>query len=360
MRSARLVLSTALLLAGAACGLVAGIGDSYRASDGVGDGGLLRDGADGTGTEDCLDGIDNDGNGLVDCQDPKCVGGGFVCVDAPPAGWDGVAITRRDPSDNTIAPACGDGGAATTYFEGLAADPATCSPCTCDKPDGGSCSASFACYMDNTCGGPPKGPTPVLVGPTCTAELAVPGANGCKVTATVADGGACPAAGGAMATPVPWAHRDDLCRTGIVGGKGCGATQVCVNRGANLPQIACLRARGDVGCPPGWSATVSLYPKAGVVDQRGCTPCTCGAPTGGSCTGASVTVNSDIDCTGSTNVTVTGCSKDNTLIGMIQAASGWGAKSSGATLTPGTCAPRGGQATGTFDAGAPEGFCCAP
>ena len=353
----------ALLVAAASCGLVAGIGDSYHAADGS-DGGAARDAGRGEGAapsaEDCLNGVDDDGNGFVDCQDSQCVSGGFTCVDAPPQGWDGVAVTRRDPSDTTVAPGCGDGGAAKVYLEGLGATPTACTPCGCGKEDGGACYAAFSCYSDGTCGGAPKAPTPIAIGPTCTAEQGLGGANSCKVTGTFADGGACPPDGGTLAAPVPWAHRADVCATGVVGGKGCPGTQVCVNRGANRPQIACLRARTGLACPAGWSATVDLYPKDGGTDTRGCAPCTCAAPTGASCNGAAtVTVNSDTDCTGGTNFSVTNtCVAGGNFPNTIQ--TGWGGKSSGATFNPGSCAAQGGQPTGAFNPGAPEAFCCAP
>src|SRR5580698_10770098 len=39
----------------------------------------------GASPENCTDGIDNDGNGLVDCADPACQPA-YTCVTAP-AGW---------------------------------------------------------------------------------------------------------------------------------------------------------------------------------------------------------------------------------------------------------------------------------
>ena len=367
MRSARLVILAAVLLASAACGLIASLSDDYRVegrATGDGDGAIPKGDAGAEGStppppEDCLDGVDDDGDGLVDCQDPQCVDAGYTCVDAPPQGWDGVAVNRRDPADPTVAPGCGDAGTATIYYEGLAAAPTACAPCACSKPDGGGCYATFGCYGDTTCGGAAKPPTPVVVGPKCTPQATVGGANSCKVVSTSPDGGACTPEGGALSAPIPWTHRDDLCATGVVGGKGCQGTQVCVNRGTSVPQIACLRARTDLACPAGWNATVSLYPKSGIVDQRSCTPCTCGAPAGAGCSGATVTVNSKPDCTGSTSSDVTGCSAANAVQVTVQSAA-WGAIAKNATLNPGTCPPQGGQPSGAFDAGAPESFCCAP
>jgi hypothetical protein len=57
-------------------------GGSGGSSGGSSSGGDGTDGGDGTTTEDCTDGIDNDGDGLIDCNDVDCLGssnGDFVC-----------------------------------------------------------------------------------------------------------------------------------------------------------------------------------------------------------------------------------------------------------------------------------------
>src|SRR6185436_995373 len=37
--------------------------------------------------EDCENGVDDDGDGLVDCADPDCAKLGYQCVAAVPSGW---------------------------------------------------------------------------------------------------------------------------------------------------------------------------------------------------------------------------------------------------------------------------------
>ncbi len=364
MRRARLILAAAILVAATACGLVAGIGSEYRTAGAEGGGAQPRD----AGTtdadapqpppEDCLDGIDDDNDGYLDCLDPKCIAAGYTCVDAPPQGWDGVTVNRHAPTDTVTPAACGDAAVAVVYFEGLAAAPTTCTACACTAADGGACRATVTCHGDTTCGGGAKPPTPLQLGPACSPQTTVAGANSCKVAGTSPEGGSCAADGGALAVPVPWTYRDDLCAAARGGGgKGCTGTQVCVNRGTRAPQIACLRARADLVCPAGWPATVSLYPKSGVVDQRGCGACTCGGVVGAGCSGATVTVNNKPDCTGGSNVSFSGCENSNALQVDIQAAQ-WGAFAK-ATWTPGSCPPGGGQPSGAWNPGSPEAFCCA-
>jgi hypothetical protein len=64
------------------------------------------------GPELCTDGIDNDCNGAVDCEDPACTG--YTCI-AAPAGWTPVAMTgsRGSTADggpaDAGAPACPSG-----------------------------------------------------------------------------------------------------------------------------------------------------------------------------------------------------------------------------------------------------------
>ena len=71
-----------VLFLAAACG-PSGRSDNFGDDDGTGDGGHHG----GSGPEVCNDGVDNDGDGLVDCEDPDCSGvdGCPVCgvVDNP-------------------------------------------------------------------------------------------------------------------------------------------------------------------------------------------------------------------------------------------------------------------------------------
>src|ERR1019366_9094755 len=77
---------------------------------------------------------------------------------------------------------------------------------------------------------------------------------------------------------------------------GCAATAQCVAKPSAPYGGPCVYQAGDLKCPSGYP-TKHLYYK-GTVDSRDCTACTCGAPSGGSCTG-SISLYSGPSCGGS-------------------------------------------------------------
>jgi hypothetical protein len=83
---------------------------------------------------DCLDGLDNNGDGLVDCADPTCIGSKVIC--APAAAGAPLGL---------VAASCPAGYAATHINQGFQ-DPNTCHGCGCAAA--GTCTFSF--YGDNS------------------------------------------------------------------------------------------------------------------------------------------------------------------------------------------------------------------
>src|SRR5262245_45608356 len=83
------------------------------------------------GREDCLNGVDDDGNGLVDCAYPACGAAGFACAPAPPDGWSLVAMYRYEYKR---APSTAPCAAPSRHLTGLAAPiaPAECGACMCN------------------------------------------------------------------------------------------------------------------------------------------------------------------------------------------------------------------------------------
>src|SRR5262249_19072457 len=89
-------------------------------------------------TEDCPDGVDNDGDGDADCADSDCKPD-YQCVPSVPNGWEGYYQVSR--TDYPTPPGACDGGAMPqVYFAGPAGPP-QCDACTCGDLQGGSCSA---------------------------------------------------------------------------------------------------------------------------------------------------------------------------------------------------------------------------
>src|SRR4051812_19027561 len=113
---AALGLLAALWISGASCSLINRFDDVKTAPDptGMGGGGPRED--------DCLDGIDNDGDGDIDCADTNCRPD-FECAVAPLAGWTGPLYVEDAPHDPAAPPAepCPDGKLPAAYYAGPSA-----------------------------------------------------------------------------------------------------------------------------------------------------------------------------------------------------------------------------------------------
>ena len=134
-----------------------------------------------TGPEICDDGIDNDCNGDVDCQDSAC--GGFSCQDAP-AGWTAVGFAAAE------RPSCPSGESESDLKVVSGDGSATCA-CSCNAV-GGSCATNdFALKLttENTCG---VAPTMANIPPSaanCTDEYSLSISDGQTVTEPFRFGG---------------------------------------------------------------------------------------------------------------------------------------------------------------------------
>ncbi|HEY0195851.1 MAG TPA: hypothetical protein VGC42_32275 [Kofleriaceae bacterium] len=180
---------------------------------------------------DCFDGLDNDGDGMVDCADPSCAAIA-TCVADVPAGWNGHAMLY-DGDASAAPPGCS--GLWTSELvagnSAPSAAPASCSACACGAPAGGECAPAGGAATTSP-------PTSARVGIACT--MADEPAAGCS-------GNAC--------MPVPDAR--------YVAG-------------------ACIYRSGDAACPAG-SFTERHVFYASTLDSRDCAACACGAPAGGAC-----------------------------------------------------------------------------
>jgi hypothetical protein len=326
---------------------------------------VARDAACATLEIDCLDGIDNDCNGLVDCADPACTAG-YVCAELPTdGGFEGTAIyapTRATPCPSTYP-------TQTDTFEGLLTTPAECSACSC-AAGGASCgvsaitcgAAAASCALD--------GGASAVVTTTCgsfDAGALGPGSS-CAVTVPEVTPGTCVPDGGAATLPdASFSELSRVCTTTSGPGGGCAPGLVCVGRPPSGFHGACVfkSVSGAAVCPAGFGqAHVTMPSATSVTDTRGCTACSCGSPTGASCAGAA-TFYSAPGCTddagasdaGAASLTLTA---DGVCHGVLLDASLPVASIAldASVASQGTCTPSGGEPTGSVTPTNETLYCC--
>jgi len=320
----------------------------------------------------------------VDCSDPKCQPD-YGCVNAAPTGWQGYFSLYDGPAAGD--PGCG-GLYPTSLFVGnsqLSAAQASCSACTCSNPQGETCEVPTVRIADAPCGqgyacyrildAPPAGWVPGTCYGTDGAKAGDtkcgPNSNGCTAGTQACNqslrpdpakvtGGTCtPSQQIPTVNPIGWGIAGEACGGAAMVTAGCNAGQACLPKPkAPFQQGVCIMKDGDNACPPGqFSQKHLLY--AGAADTRTCSTCTCDAPVGSTCS-ASIEVYSSPfqnDCTSGpllATVPSGGCADtpSNPEIGSRKA-----------TTTPptgGSCAPSGGQPTGTATPQSPTTFCCIP
>lgn len=291
--------------AGADSGVAGSVGGS------AGSGGLVNGGgsAGASGApavlESCTDGVDDDGDGQVDCEDQDC-GPLYACAAPVPDGWGGPVVVYEGPEP---APDCSASPGFPVLVgeasSGLVAPPAVCPACSCAP----SCNVSLHFWM-GLCDGPYCGgctapyPTPLDGAGTCLDIKLPPGAgDGLPQSVTMESaptllGCAPKTAGSPSLPPAQITSTVRLCG-GALAGKGCGAGACVPKPSAAFGSPSCVVKAGDQACPAGGYSKKSVYfsdTPSELVDTRACAECACGGK-GGTC-GGTVTVYSHPGCTG--------------------------------------------------------------
>jgi hypothetical protein len=313
----------------------------------------------------CLNGVDDDANGLKDCEDPACQND-YECVAAPPTGWKQHAFVSGGAFDpGAPKPACPDGSTSIRFFEGPNEAP-TCSPCACASAQGGHCTPALSCENDHgSCDGTAPSPVPP-VSPGCHAYGPVLNVTiSCKMAPPILDApGSCMASGGAV-TNTPFKGQDQVCAIAQTG--YCPQGRVCVPKRAGTWQLSRLCvAKGTAGetCPStGWTSQIVAY--GSYTDSRGCVGCQCSAPAGAGCAQAPYTIwacsqncqPGASHCAGYAGVTLDTCQDLSTVIGPVD----WSIMVTAPQLTPGACTHSGGEPkAGGLAKGDGVTFCCVP
>jgi len=247
-------------------------------------------------SEICTNGVDDDGNGLTDCEDPLC--GSYACVPEAPDGWDGPAWLHVGTDD----PFCEgsrlvlDGGLGAPSFSA-----ANCSNCSCSEATGATCPLPTVELFDSTsCSGDPYTTQIQQAGACTTVDDPVEFDSG-RVVPSGPQGGSCAASGGSPTLQDPtWGSRGVVCDADLAqSGAGCGGTSVCLAEPPS-PYLGrfCFHRPGDVPCPNGSDARYVVF--GGWTDARGCSPCECSDPAG-VCEDGSVRVFGNAFCSLASN-----------------------------------------------------------
>lgn len=363
-----------------------GSGDSTSPSSGGGQGGASTStststsstGGSDAGTEDCTNGVDDNGDGKVDCADPAC--GAAACVSEVPSGWTGyIALYEGDPGKDPGCPAVTFPNQLYTGKAGLTAPPAQCSTCTCGAPVGITCTVPPLSVATATCAqiqtgssfcsgdlneaatGVCNGQDGFLGGqtncgppPTCKGNQACNGSITLPEAAVTGTGICTASAQSAKVSQASWSTLGRACGNMAIGG-GCNVGQVCLPKPAAPYQGGiCVFKKGLSTCP-------ALFPTQHVFyddldDKRACSDCTCGTSSGGACQ-ATVNIYKDgtVNTCNTLLTTITaGTCKDltgNPTVGARKV-------TSVQVTNPGSCPPGGGQALGAATPTGPTTFCC--
>jgi hypothetical protein len=351
------------------------------ASPGITDGCVWLDGgADADAQEDAEAGPPADDAGPDGGEDaatdahadaaPACPG---ACIDAPPLGWSDPAVLwlgamgTPPPSCPTEAPVVGFQG-----FADLAAPPASCGACSCGEATATCALPSSLAVSSATCPGggvtTPFDP-PASWDGSCTNGNPLQanqmcGAVTCAKSLTtgplVVQNEGCSAATALPVMPTPpatWQTAALACKRGS--SVLCDdPLQVCAPV-ADVPPgfLVCVYQAGDVDCPASFPDKHAVA--AGADDQRACSPCACGSPTGGLCV-ATLNVFTDDGCTAPLLSVPIG-STGPACFDLVPPGPALGSKTvDKVKYLPGACVPSGGEAIGQALPTGPATFCCRP
>ncbi|MEO5729007.1 MAG: hypothetical protein ABI134_17630 [Byssovorax sp.] len=328
------VLSGGLALSG--CRAIQGLDDlSFDLPD---------SGGGASGVEDCTNGADDDGDGRSDCADPDCGAADFACVAGPPTGWSGPVALYEGAFDEA-APACPELYPDLAYQgdTGPEAMPASCSACACGAAPV-TCSVGLELFSNATCSGNGVASTAIAPG-TCFKLDA--SASSLELTAPVVTVKACTPSGGVATLPAAPRLTKGVACTAPSRSGGCSDEEICTPRpAAPFREARCIWRQGDQSCPASYPEHHRLET---VMDDRGCTPCACGAPAPPSCA-AMTKLFSDTTC----GTKIANLPNDNSCVTSMPAAALVTLTDSGSAK----CLPMGGAPTGAVAPTTQATICC--
>ncbi|MDB5937630.1 MAG: uncharacterized protein JWQ01_4974 [Massilia sp.] len=206
---------------------------------------------------DCLDGLDNNGDGLADCADPTCTAQ-VECVPGAPAGDELGLLSSGACSSNY----------GTTEVQHQQLSGISCSGCGCNT-SGTYCTFTAALYTNSTCTGSPSASVPATTDSTCrTFTTRAYSAMYMQATPTAA----CVATGSPTPGTPSWGTTTNFCAASRTSAT-CDASHVCVAKPAT--GTVCVRVpQAGASCPAGYTNGQSYYSsfQSGTCNTCGCTP----------------------------------------------------------------------------------------
>lgn len=344
----------------------AGIGGG--GTGGGGTGGMAGTGGSsgGTGTEDCTNGVDDDGDNKADCEDTKCQSVGYKCF-ALPAGWQGpVALYEGPDTSKSCSGSYGLGGPGGG--KDLNAPNLSCSACSCGSPtgsitchfpdinvlQGAACSGAGWTFDGASLesGGVTSGACFGSIDPFLGPNGELPGSA--ETTAPPTTGGSCTPSGGVPTTPNTGWNTNAVSCSQTAAPTGCGANTCVPPTGSAFNRGSCVYQDGDQACPTGGFTFKHLF-YTDYDDGRSCSACTCGSPNSVICNGAKLEIWNGASCSGSPEGTV---ATPGTSCATLTANQEKHFKYTVGTASGGKCDPAGGQPTGSATPKLPITFCC--
>jgi hypothetical protein len=217
---------------------------------------------------DCLDGLDNNGDGLTDCADPTCIGSKVICVASAATAPLGI-----------VAASCPVGYGATHINQGFTI-PSSCHGCGCTAS--GSC--SFAFYGDQT-GNGCVNPNFFLGTLSSSSTCFSLGAPMQYYSVYVADtaSATCGNSQTGVADATSYSTQKNFCASPkSTSTAGCTAGQLCVAKPSPVAPVCALAVGGT--CPTGYTASPTTYYADGVSsDNRSCSCSGCTVTSNGTC-----------------------------------------------------------------------------
>jgi hypothetical protein len=222
--------------------------------------------------EDCLDGIDNDEDGAIDCADSDCIEG-FTCEEVLPEGWTRVLVEYGVGEPPAEVP-CASGDIPETLFTNPAG-PAECDACECGPLEGTTCRPrSLVCFPNSsTCSGTNLSLTAEVAAAECTKPYLNDATTiSCRVPGqpNVDQKGGCEPTVADFSNKYSWNGWVRACPDKTPQGGGC-LVGSCIPK-STPGTSTCIRKDGPAACPDGWTTTEAY---ASALDDRGCSECTC-------------------------------------------------------------------------------------